>query len=497
MKARENKDRSNKSGEEEVQRRGKARNMENAIPRILIGGTGSGCGKTTVVCALLSALKKAGKSVVSFKCGPDYIDPMFHSEALNTKSRNLDIFLCGEETVKYLFASNAKGCDIALIEGAMGLYDGKGFRDDRCSANHVARLTETPTILVVDVRGKSLSLIAEIEGYSNFRENTISGVILNNCSAGMYPIYKEMLSNRGIKTFGYLPKVQEAAIASRHLGLVTASEISDIKKKLDLLGGAAEKSLDVCGLIQLASSASKLEYREKRVEKVTKGEPVKIGIARDKAFCFYYEDVIELLCRLGAEPVTFSPLEDTILPDGIKGLMIGGGYPELHLEKLCANRSMMKSIRSAVKAGMPTYAECGGFMYLGESIKTECGRYGVVGAIPGNSVITERLVRFGYKELTAKKDGVLCDAGDKIRCHEFHFSDTDVYGDGFSAENSLGRKWTTGMLTESMYAGYPHLHLWGNTDFAVRFVQACERFRSNVDVENDKMHEIHGDGTWK
>ena len=450
--------------------------MERKIPRILIGGTGSDCGKTTVTCALLSALKNKGHRINSFKCGPDYIDPMFHSKVLGTKSRNLDIFLCGEETVKYLLSRDSKGSELAVIEGVMGLYDGKGFKDDSFSANHIAKLTKTPTILVVNIKGKSLSLVAEIKGYLGFMENRIAGVILNNCSEGMYAIYKNLLEENGIKAYGYLPKVPEASIGSRHLGLVTAEEISDIKKKMDLLGKAAEKSLDLDGIMKLGEGAETLEHEDLTILRGRDESSVKIGIARDKAFCFYYEDVLEMLEDLGARLIPFSPVEDEHLPCGINGLILGGGYPELHIEKISQNKSMLNEIKKASEDEMPIYAECGGFMYLGESIEISGKKYKTVGAIKGNSRVTKSLVRFGYKDLEANVDNVLCRKGESIRCHEFHYSDTDNYGTGFTASNGRGRTWLTGKATKSMYAGYPHLHLWGNPGFAKSFIEACEMY---------------------
>lgn len=448
--------------------------MKNNISRVLIGGSGSGCGKTTVTLGLLSALKLKKMNITAFKCGPDYIDPMFHSEILETKSRNLDLYLCDENTVKYLMAEDSGGSDMAVIEGVMGIYDGAGFEDDSYSANHIARVTGTPEILVLNVRGKGLSLAAEALGYLSFSENKIKGFILNNCSKAMYSIYEKLLFEKtGLKCYGYMPHIAEGEIGSRHLGLITAEEIDDLKDRMEILGRAASESLDVEGIEALAASTESFEYEEINIEK---GEEISIAIARDKAFSFYYEDNLRLLELLGAKLIQFSPMNDKKLPDGICGIILGGGYPEVHIEKLTENKSMLNSIKAAVASGMPTYAECGGFMYLGESITTENGCYETVGAIPGNSHITAGLVRFGYKNLTANKDNVMCSAGESIKCHEFHYSDTDEYGEGFIAENRRGRTWETGVATKSMYAGYPHLHLWSNINFAAGFVKACRSY---------------------
>lgn len=456
--------------------------MRTDVNRIMLAGTGSGCGKTTVVCALLQALKDRGMKAASFKCGPDYIDPMFHSEIIGTKSRNLDLFLCGENTVRYLLAENAKEADIAVIEGVMGIYDGMGFADDSFSANHISRETATPQILVVNVRGKSLSLLAELTGYLNFMENNVKGVILNCCSKGMYPVYKKMIEeNLPLGCYGYMPQIKEAEIGSRHLGLVTAEEIDDLKEKTAALGRAAADSLDLDGILALAETAPAIECEAIPLQPVA-AQPVPVAVARDKAFCFYYEDNFRLLEALGAQLVYFSPMKDTALPEGARGLILGGGYPEEHLEQLSGNHAMLASVREAVKSGMPVYAECGGFMYLGETI-TKGGRtYSMAGAIPGNSYMTDGLVRFGYKTLTANIDNLMCRAGEQIRCHEFHYSDTDAHGGGFTASKASGKSWQAVTATDTVFAGYPHLHLWSNIRFAENFVRKCSGY---------------GGGTWK
>ena len=448
---------------------------KSRVNRILLAGTGSGCGKTTVTCALLKAFVLKGVKAAAFKCGPDYIDPMFHSEIIGTKSRNLDLFLCGENTVKYLLSENGSCSDISVIEGVMGLYDGLGFTDDSFSANHIARITGTPEILVMGVGGKSLSLLAELSGYLNYGENNIKGVILNRCSSGMYPVYREMIEKAfpGIKVYGYLPGIPEAELGSRHLGLVTADEVEDLKEKTEALGAAAEVSLDIEGILKLSQSAPALEFEEIPVKPVSSGqEKPLIAVAKDRAFCFYYEDNFRLLEKLGAEIVFFSPLKDKKLPEHISGLYLGGGYPEEHLKALSENRTMLREIKGAVLDGLPTFAECGGFMYLCQSIEKDGFVYETAGALSGRSHMTQSLVRFGYKTLTANRDNLMCEKGESIRCHEFHYSDTDCHGDCFTAEKGK-RSWQTVQAAETYFAGYPHLHLWGNIAFAEKFVKAC------------------------
>ena len=455
--------------------------MKNRINRVMIVGTGSGCGKTTMMMGLLKALLESGLTVSSFKCGPDYIDPMFHSEIIGTKSRNLDLYLCGSSTVRYLLEKGAEGTDIAVIEGVMGMYDGMGFHDDEFSANHISRETETPQLLVVNVRGKSVSLLAELSGYLHFKENRIRGVLLNHCSAAMYPAYKAMIEEAlPLRVCGFLPPVREAEIGSRHLGLVTAEEVEDLKNKIEALGRVAADTLDLSAVREIAQAAPELETEEIVLAPAAE-KPVRIGVAKDKAFCFYYEDNFRLLSALGAEPVFFSPLADSCLPADICGLILGGGYPEEYLSQLAENRKMREAVRGAVQSGMPVYAECGGFMYLGETIEKEGKIYPMAAAVSGNFHMTAHLVRFGYKELTANRDNLMCKAGEKIRCHEFHYSDTDHYGDGFTAEKR-GKTWQTIVAGDTVFAGYPHLHLWSNIRFAENFVRKCSAF---------------GGGTWK
>ncbi len=446
------------------------------VNRIMIVGTGSGCGKTTVTCALLKALLDTGQNPCAFKCGPDYIDPMFHTEIIGTPSRNLDLFLCGDEMVKYLLADAMEEVNgsIAVIEGVMGMYDGIGFADDSYSANHIARITDTPQILVTGVRGKSLSLLAELTGYLNFAANNIKGVILNHCSSGMYPVYKKMIEeNLPVKVYGYLPRIPEAEIGSRHLGLVTAEEITDLKDKIAVLGQVAAESLDMDGLMQLAQNAGELSWEIPQIQAVTEG--TRIAIARDKAFCFYYEDNFKLLRKLGAETVFFSPLTDSCLPQNISGLILGGGYPEEYLYELSENTDMLDAVRIAGEAGLPVYAECGGFMYLGKTITKDGQTFRMAGLISGNSHMTDGLVRFGYKTLTANCDNLMCQKGESIRCHEFHYSDTDCHGEGFTAVKG-NRTWQTVQAEKSIFAGYPHLHLWSNPAFAENFVRACSTY---------------------
>ncbi len=444
--------------------------METSAPRVLLGGTGSGCGKTTVTMAVLQALKDRGLRLGAFKCGPDYIDPMFHSRIIGARSRNLDLFFFPENTARYLLARNSAGLDVSVIEGVMGYYDGMGLTSTAASTYEAARVTGTPAVLVVGARGASLSLVSVIRGFLDFcPEDQIRGVILNQCSPMTYAALAEEIRRRfggRVRPLGYLPPMPDCALESRHLGLVTAGEVADLKDKLARLAAQAERTIDLNGLIALAEEAPPLVC-----DPVTfpRREPVRIAVARDKAFCFYYEDSLQALGEMGAELTEFSPLTDAALPPDIQGLYLGGGYPELYAKTLSENASMRESVRAAVTAGLPTIAECGGFMYLTEAI----GDWPMAGVLPGGCRDNHKLTRFGYVTLTAKEDNLLCRAGESIRGHEFHHWDASDPGGGFTAEKSSGRAWACVHASDTLYAGYPHFHFYAAPAFAENFYHAC------------------------
>ena len=303
--------------------------MEQKVPRLVLAGTNSGCGKTTVTCAVLLALGLRGLRVGAAKCGPDYIDPMFHSRVIGAKSSNLDPFFFDRDTMRYLLAHNGEGCDVTVIEGVMGYYDGLGLTSTRASTYEAARESESPVVLVVNARGAALSVLAAAEGFLRFAPDSgIRGVILNGCSAMSYgPLARELENRLGVRACGYLPRLPECALESRHLGLVTADEVADLQEKLRKLAAEAEKTLDIAALLEIAAAAPPLRFTPPVLPEA--GAPVRIGVARDRAFCFYYEDSLDLLRQLGAELIPFSPLADERLPDGVQGLYLGGGYPEL------------------------------------------------------------------------------------------------------------------------------------------------------------------------
>ena len=445
--------------------------MQTRVPRLVLAGTNSGCGKTTVTCAILQALVNRGLRVGAAKCGPDYIDPMFHSRIIGAKSSNLDAFFFEENTLRLLLAENGKDCDVTVIEGVMGYYDGLSLTSTRASTYETAQKTKSPVVLVVNARGAALSVLASVQGFLQFQpENHICGVILNGCTAMSYaPLAKALEERLGIRACGFLPRLPDCALESRHLGLVTAQEVENLREKMQLLAVQAEKTLDLDALLAIAKGAEPVSFAPLQLPEP--GEPVRIGVARDKAFCFFYEDSLALLEKLGARLVFFSPLEDAALPENLQGLYLPGGYPELYAEALSENKAMLQSIRQAVSSGLPCIAECGGFMYLTGAI----GDSPMANVLPGKCFDTGKLTRFGYVTLTAQEDNLLCRAGEQVTGHEFHHWDAEDPGSGFMAEKPSGKRWPCVHATKTLYAGYPHFHFYANPSFAVRFLDACRK----------------------
>ncbi len=448
--------------------------MSGNIPRIMIAGTNSGCGKTTVCCAVMKALADRRLQVGAFKCGPDYIDTMFHAHILGRPSTNLDSFFFSENTLKTLLAKNAAQ-DINIIEGVMGFYDGLGIDSAKASSYDVARITQTPVVLTLNAKGSALSLLAQIKGFFEFLpDNQICGVILNHCSVMSYQklaqVIREYFGGR-ITPLGYIPEMPYCALGSRHLGLVTAQEVDDLDNKLNLLASQAEKTIDLDHLIACAQGSVGLNFKDLKFQHFP--EKIRIAVAKDKAFCFYYHDNLDLLEEMGAELMPFSPLSDMDLPENIHGIYLGGGYPELYKQDLSENIQMRKAVRKAISSGLPCIAECGGFMYLTESID----EYQMAGVFPGNCYNTGKLTRFGYVKLKAKQDNMLCDKGTEIAAHEFHYWDCDETGTDFTAEKVSGKKWDCIHAGESLYAGFPHFHFYANPEFAVHFYKACLEYK--------------------
>ena len=448
--------------------------------QFLLAAPRSGSGKTTMTCALLMALKRRGCAPCAFKSGPDYIDPMFHRAVLGVESRSLDLFFSAPETVRTLYAKGAAGHGAAVCEGAMGFYDGLGGVSDRASAWHLADTLGLPVLLVVEPKGQSLTLAAELNGLVNFRTPShIAGILLNNCTARMHALLAPMLEKEtGLPVLGFLPKLPEAVIGSRHLGLYTAAEVENLQQKLALLADAAEEHIDWPRLLALCEK----EPPALPVQPETPPARVRIAVAQDEAFCFTYAETLEAFRDAGAEVVFFSPLRDTALPENIGGLYLPGGYPELHAKELSENTSLLREIKQKIESGLPTAAECGGFLYLGQSLTDAEGQsWPMAGVLPGEAKDAGRLVRFGYAALSADSDSLLFRAGESFPIHEFHHWDSTANGTALAAKKPVGgAEWRCGFVNEHFYAGFPHLY-WAGTPLPQRFAAAAENYRRDHD----------------
>ena len=439
----------------------------------------SGSGKTTVTCALLAALKKRGMDPCAFKSGPDYIDPMFHRSVLGVESHNLDLYLSAKNTVRELYAHYAAGHGAVVCEGAMGFYDGQGLTT-RASAWELADALDLPVLLVVQPKGASVTLAAEIQGLVHFKpESHIAGILLNDCSEKLFRMLKPLLETEtGLPVLGYLPRLPQAVVESRHLGLKTAGEITDLAQKIGLLADALEVNLDWATLEALTERPAPAPVPPPALQ--TAG--VRIAVAQDKAFCFAYAETLDCLRTAGAELVFFSPVHDTALPEDICGLYLPGGYPELHARELSENTSLLREIKRKIDSGLPTAAECGGFLYLGQSLTDAEGQsWPMAGVLPGEAKDAGRLVRFGYATLSADSDSMLFRAGESFPIHEFHHWDSTANGTALAAKKPVGgAEWRCGFVNEHFYAGFPHLY-WAGTPLPQRFAAAAENYRRDHD----------------
>ena len=431
---------------------------EKVLPRVLLCAPKSGSGKTLITCALLRALVKKGFDPCAFKCGPDFIDPMFHKSVLSVPSRNLDLIMAGEEGVRKSLIEGSKGCDIGIIEGVMGFYDGLGAEEGLGSSYDLCVRTGTNAILIVDAKGMSKSVIAMIKGYLEYGSNrVIKGVILNRVSAALVSELSTLIKRElGIPVIAALPVLKDGILESRHLGLVLPSEVPMLLSRVDSVSDELLKSLDMDGLMQIANEAGALNAPE---EKPYPQFDVTVGVAGDEAFCFYYEENLELLEKMGARIKFFSPIHDRKIPE-VSRLIIGGGYPELYAKELSENVSMRDSIKKAADLGMPILAECGGFLYLQEKLKDkEGGEYDMVGALSGSSFMTDKLSHFGYVSVSRALDNPYLTEQDRVRGHEFHYCDTTDNGEAATVTKlSSGRSWSGYQSKGNVFAGFAHLY---------------------------------------
>ncbi|MEG0875174.1 MAG: cobyrinate a,c-diamide synthase [Clostridiales bacterium] len=451
----------------------------------VLSGTQSGSGKTTISMALMAAFRKKGLIVQPFKVGPDYIDPMYHTAATGRKSRNLDSFMLDENTISYLADKNAKDADVAIIEGVMGLYDGLGGFSKEGSTAHISEILDVPVILLINGNGMSLSVAAMVNGYRDFSPTTkIAGVILNNVKNDSgYLHLKEIIETVSkVPVFGYLPKNEKFALNDRHLGLYCSEEITDLEEKLAVLATAITEHCDLDKILAATT------YKPRNIKAPILPQPikqrVKIGVAKDSAFNFYYQDSLDLMVELGADIVNFSPIRDEKLPE-VDGVFFGGGYPELHLEELSQNKAFMSDLKSKLEDGLPCYGECGGFIYLGKSMTMEEKTYELTGFYPFDFAMSDRLQHFGYMEAEINPDSPL--SGQEklnIKGHEFHYTkriDEVEYPTEYTVKKKRRTKevfWEEGFKKNNCLGGYPHFNFYANPKAAKNFLlSALEHHR--------------------
>ncbi len=453
------------------------------INRLMIAAPKSGSGKTIMTCALLQTFKDMGQKVISFKCGPDYIDPMFHRKVIGIPSKNLDTFFTGEEKTKKIFEKSAGKADIAVLEGVMGLFDGLSGVREEGSSYHLAKVTKTPVILVIDAKGMGRSVIPLIGGFLAYdSEHLIKGVILNRMSKGYYEMIRPLIEKElDIAVVGYFPDKRQFQIESRHLGLKMPTEMEDIKEKLKEVSEEIQMTVSIKQIMEIAKAAADLSC-EKVLDESPKKTPTEdapvIAVAKDEAFCFFYEDNLRLLQEYGAKIAYFSPIHDQALPYGCSGILLVGGYPELYAAELSKNTAMREDIRKKIEDGMPVVAECGGFMYLHKAIRTQDDHsYPMVGAVLADCYDTGKLVRFGYIEIQESGNYFLGE-GERIRGHEFHYYDSEKNGNDCTAIKPVtGRSYPCVIAGKDHWMGFPHLYYPSNPLFAKRFVEKTIEYR--------------------
>lgn len=450
--------------------------------RIVIAGVSSGTGKTTIVTGLLAALKARNLKVQAFKVGPDYIDPEFHRMASGSDSHNLDSWLVPKDKLAAVFAMQAKCADINIIEGVMGLYD--GGKNDVSSTAQIAKILGAPIVLVINAKSMGESAAAIALGFKTYDPSVnIAGVILNNLGSKSHAeLITKAMEKIGIPVLGCMMRRADMSLPERHLGLTPTGEQELVAERIELMRQAVQSDINIDKIIQVASTAPKIEGIDDKFADFL--ADVRIGIAQDVAFSFYYPASMKVLTDLGAKLIPFSPLHDKELPE-VDGLCFGGGFPEMFASELAANHSMLESIRAAHGKGMPIYAECGGFMYMSEAIYDfDKNKFAMVALVPGSCHMQHKLQTVGYVKAQVLADNVLADKGEEFCGHEFHFSTFEPN----DAENFPWALQFTKMRTGAQYGGgyakgnllasYLHMHFLGNLAAAKNFILACDKYKT-------------------
>lgn len=456
----------------------------------MITAASSGSGKTMITCGLLELFKRKGLNPLACKCGPDYIDGLFHKQVLELEGMNLDSYFEAPEELRDKYSRLSKG-HLPVVEGVMGYFDGLGGSTTRASSWEVAHILDLPAVLVVDARGASVSLAALIKGFLEFERSMgsqIKAVIFNRMSPMLYPRIRELVEREtGIRAAGFVPELDFLKVGSRHLGLVLPEEIAGLREQMNRLGKCLEETIDWEFLAELGAEKEERDALEEENTEAscTAAFSFRLGIAMDEAFCFYYQDNLRLLERLGGELVYFSPIHDRSLPEQLDGLILGGGYPELYCEALSLNESMRESVKKAAEGSLPVLGECGGYLYLLEELEAEDGRiWPMTGVLKGKGYKKGKNSRFGYIGVEAEKDSLYLKPGEQIRGHEFHYWDCEVLEEEWvmRAKKPVGnRSWPCIRIKNQVMAGFPHLFYPSCPAFAVRFAKACVRYKRKRD----------------
>ncbi|WP_232695659.1 cobyrinate a,c-diamide synthase [Brevibacillus daliensis] len=464
-------------------------------PRLVLGGTSSGAGKTTLTIGLMAALRRRGMQVQGFKVGPDYIDPTYHTAATGRVSRNLDTWMMTESAMQEVFWRGSIESDISLIEGVMGFYDGKDPLSNKGSTAEISMSLQAPVILIVDVKAMARSAAAIVKGFQLLDSSVnIAGVIANRCgSENHFKLVKAAIEQMcHVPVIGYLPHDSTITLPERHLGLVPAIERGEMEPWFGQLADRVEKTIDLDQLVQIAEAAPILEKPESGLftdiaieqNNGSKGkETVTIAVAKDAAFNFYYPENLELLKAYGAKLHMFSPLKGELPPEHADGLYIGGGFPEEFAKELSEWKETNLRLKQRITDGLPTFAECGGYMYLSQSITDRAGeQHEMVGVIPYHVQMTEKLAALGYREALSLQNSILLEAGDKARGHEFHYSkliEDPIADHAYEVKGLRGTK-KEGYAKGNLLAGYTHLHFASNPRMVEKWLDSCRQRKRQV-----------------
>lgn len=446
--------------------------------RLVIAGTGSSVGKTTFTIGIMAALQQKGYTVQGFKCGPDYIDPSYHTAVTGRVSRNLDSWMFDHQTVREIVARASEGADISIIEGVMGFFDGKSPLENTGSTADISMITESPVLLIVNCASMARSAAAIVKGFQMLASGpNIVGVIANQVgSVGHYEIVKAAIEQEcNVPVVGYMKKEEDIDIPSRHLGLIPAIERGELNPFFDKLAHLISETIDIDRLYELAET-TEIVNESSALFAQREDQGVTIAVAKDAAFNFYYQENLELLEAYGAKLTYFSPLNGEEVPANADGLYLGGGFPEEFADELAQNEASKASIRAAITSGIPTLAECGGFMYLTESITNTDGvEYKMTGLIPGKVKMQKKLAALGYREIFGTPGNFLIDQDQQAKGHEFHYSTfggAEGLPHAYETKGRFGNK-TEGYLRGNLVAGYTHFHFASNPQLVERWIEAC------------------------